>query len=128
MTEEVKRIRRLSENIDTDMIEEKIQKYSLGQKIFWDIYPATVQIAMMAGPGQVQQIDLPAFQLVLGMPTGLIGQPLHLAFSWYFITIPPFKMDEALEDVNAGLPAAMEALRKSKATILSQANGGLQTS
>jgi hypothetical protein len=108
-------VKRLTDMTAAETIARIIKKCSIGQEIWWDMFPSVMQVARVDTNGKPQPYTQPAISIILGMRGALLG-PAHDV--WFILSVDP-KPDEP--QLERGVMQALEHLNQQKAA---QVNGG----
>lgn len=109
------RVQRLTSDHVLALFERTIKKFSLGQDIWWEVAPGTMQ-GQRPGPNkQMVPYTQPMLSLIMGMRGALLGPQYDV---WFIVACDP-KPDE--KQIERAVTMSMEELSKQKA---SQLNGG----
>jgi hypothetical protein len=117
MAEARRLVRRLDELVTDEQIDSVIDKYKLGQEVWWQREFVNAMIPIMdAATGAEIEINLPVTYIFLGMPGHFPG-PAH--YVWWVVTLDAYP---TMDKVDQMIMAALEAMREKKAT---QVNGSI---
>ena len=101
-------VRRLDELVTDQQIDDIVQKYSMGQEVWWQREFVNAQFPIVTPEGHEQMINLPVTHIFLGMRGYLVG-PQH--YIWYIVTVDGYPAIDKLEET---ILNALEQMRRNK--------------
>lgn len=111
-------VKRLDELVTDEQIDDIVQKYTMGNEVWWQRTFQVAQFPVMRPDGQQELVNLPITQISLGMRGHLLGTENYV---WWVVTLDAYP---TMDKVEANIMAALESMRVNKAMQLNGVGKG----